>query len=390
MNLLRSMSLCAGALLLALRSDGQQPAASSDLGSRIEALRAGAKLPAVGAALVTVDGLQDVWVAGTRCAGGEERVAADDLWHLGSCTKSMTATLIALLVTRGDLSWDAALGDLLPDLAERMNLDHVDLTLIELLSHRAGIPNGVFPELADLRTCELSLVEQRAKIALAALGAANHPPRGAFLYSNYGYVIAGHVAEVATKKSWEALIGELLFQPLGMTTAGFGAPGTPGTDGNCDQPRGHLEDGQPIEPGPAADNPPALGPAGTVHASLSDWAKFVQLHLKGCRGDVKVGEITLTRDTFALLHEPQPLAGPKYALGWGVEQRGWAGGDGTALWHNGSNTMWYCVAWLGPANGVAALVTTNVASPAARGAVDQVAGLLIQEFEERSKSGGDR
>ncbi len=382
--------LSAAISVLVLGAPAQEHQAREDLGPRIEAVRASAKVPALGAALLTVDGLEGVWVAGTRRAGGEERVTADDLWHLGSCTKSMTATLIALLVVRGDLAWDAALGDLLPDLAEQMDPDYLDVTLLELLSHRAGLPNGLNRELADLDE-SLPLVEQRAWITLAVLKHAPvHPARGAFLYSNFDYVVAGHVAEVVTKKPWETLMQELLFTPLAMTSAGFGVPGTSGSDGRCDQPRGHQDDGQPVEPGPEADNPAALGPAGTVHASLADWAKFVELHLKGSRGDVKVGEITLTKEAFARLHAPYAGPDPKYALGWVVEQRAWAGGDGTALWHNGSNTLWYCVAWLGPGNGVAALVTTNQATPAAKGATDQVATLLIQEFERRTQDGAKR
>jgi CubicO group peptidase (beta-lactamase class C family) len=110
--------LFASAALLALPAGGPQQTLSEDLAARIEAVRAEAKLPALGAALVTVDGLQGVWVTGTRRAGGEERVTSDDLWHLGSCTKSMTATLVALLVARGDLAWGTPIGEYLSDLED--------------------------------------------------------------------------------------------------------------------------------------------------------------------------------------------------------------------------------------------------------------------------------
>jgi hypothetical protein len=66
------------------------------------------------------------------------------------------------------------------------------------------------------------------------------------------------------------------------------------------------------------------------------------------------------------------------------EKRPWAGGDGTALWHNGSNTVWYCVTWLGPGNGVAALVTSNQMTPAVQAATDEVATLLIEEHKRRA------
>src|SRR5262249_28846047 len=127
MKLTRRAALALVPFVLAPLARAQQSDshdAHADILAKIEAIRAEAKVPALGAALVTADhGLEDVWVTGTRRAGGTELATENDLWHLGSCTKSMTATLIALLVARGDLKWDALLGDLLPKIAEDMNPD---------------------------------------------------------------------------------------------------------------------------------------------------------------------------------------------------------------------------------------------------------------------------
>lgn len=386
-------------LLLILPLCGFFPAQKSrsetGLQARLEGVRAAAGLPALGAALVDADGLQEIWVTGVRRAGSAEPVQADDLWHLGSCTKSMTATLIALLVARGDLAWDTPLLELLPALATDMDAAYRHLTLVELLCHRAGLPANP-TDLLSLRFDKTSLLEQRARVTRSALVTPpSHAPRDEFLYSNTGFVIAGHIAEVATGETWEMLLSELLFEPLGMHNASFGAPGVAsGADGVCDQPRGHTQQGRPIEPGPMADNPSALGPAGTVHASLADWAKYIQLHLAGARGDVMVGAITLTRETFELLHAPYPapggITGQGYGLGWVLETRPWAGDDGAALWHNGSNTLWYCVTWLGLGNGLAVLITTNQASALASSAADQAATLVIQEFQHRREQSKPR
>jgi CubicO group peptidase (beta-lactamase class C family) len=94
--------------------------------------------------------------------------------------------------------------------------------------------------------------------------------RGEHLYSNGGYIVAGAMLEALTGQTWETLMEQELFQPLGITTAGFGAPGTSAVR---DQPWGHLRSGgtwTPLSPGPGADNPAAIGPAGTVHIALSD------------------------------------------------------------------------------------------------------------------------
>src|SRR5262245_27122180 len=108
---------------------------------QVEAIRAKAKLPALGGAIVTAEGLEAEWVAGERANGDEERVELADAWHLGSCTKSMTATLVALLAEEGKLEWDAPLAELLPECAPTMHADVKDVTLPQLLSHRAGITN---------------------------------------------------------------------------------------------------------------------------------------------------------------------------------------------------------------------------------------------------------
>lgn len=120
------------------------------------------------------------------------------------------------------------------------------------------------------------------------------------------------------------------------------------------------------------DNPAGLGPAGTVHASLRDWATFIRLHLVG--GDAR---LELSPETIRRLHTP-PGPGADYALGWIVaDDQPWAGGP--ALTHGGSNTFWFCVTWIAPAKDFAVLVVTNVTGKAAETGCDEVAGLLIRK-----------
>jgi CubicO group peptidase (beta-lactamase class C family) len=108
-----------------------------------------------------------------------------------------------------------------------------------------------------------------------------------FAYSNFGYMVAGAMLEQVAQRSWEQLLQEHLFKPLRMRTAGFGPP---------KQVAGH--NGKPPRP-PVFDNPPVLGPAGTVHCSLRDWAAFARLHLRGARGEKTA---LLRPESFATLH----------------------------------------------------------------------------------------
>src|SRR5580765_133094 len=114
--------------------------------------------------------------AGVRKRGTAERITLDDQFRLGSCTKAMTATLVAMLVEEGKLDWTSTLGELFADTVKPMHRAWEKVTLRQVLSHRAGLrhePGGlaqVFNELVrPLRARLGTLSQQRLEIARHAL-----------------------------------------------------------------------------------------------------------------------------------------------------------------------------------------------------------------------------
>ena len=313
---------------------------------------------------------------GVRRAGGKEPVGIDDRFHIGSCTKSMTATLCALLVQQGKLKWDSTIGEIFADQREKIHADFHAVTLEQLLTHRSGLPDDTTPDWTiwpRVRLLSGPIIEQRRKlIELVLAQKPSAAPGTKHQYSNYGYTIAGAMCERASGKSWEDLMRDELFTPLGMTTAGFGPPGNAEA---VDQPWGHSASifGQKaIPPGPLADNPAVIGPAGIVHCSLGDWAKYAAFHLRGARGE----EPRLPAEVFKKLHTPLSGDEENYAFGWIATDRGWAGGK--ALTHGGSNTMWFAVIWLAPQRDTAYMAATNMGSNTAFTACDAAIGKLIE------------
>ncbi|MBN2445150.1 MAG: beta-lactamase family protein, partial [Phycisphaerae bacterium] len=341
-------------------------------------------LPAVAAAVIRHDDIAAIGVAGVRRSGGAEPAELDDRWHLGSCTKAMTATMIGALVEQGVLSWDTTVAEALPELVDNMRAEYRDVTIEMLLAHRGGINGdldvpGLWPVLWKR---EGTPVEQRRRMAAAMLFWPPKVPPGEYYYANCGYGIAGHMAETVTGKPWEELMRELVFEPLGMHSAGFGVPweGEPATD-----PWPHAQDGTAITPGPMADNPPAIGPGGTVHASIRDWAKFVAEHLRGARGED--GQL-LKAKTYARLHRGQPTGtgDPEYALGWSVTHRDWARGAdagdvGRCLNHAGSNNSWFSVVWIAPEADFAVLCVTNIGGEGVFPRLDAVVSRVIRDHQ---------
>lgn len=368
-----------------------------DPASIVEAVRAKHNLPALIVATVSGSCLELSAAAGVRSNATREGFSLNDRVHLGSCTKAITATLAALLVHDGTLKWDSTVGAVLGPSCASMDASWRDVTLEELLRHAGGAPANAPREAwaqawkcnDASRACRRAFIESIVSQPIAQ-------PRGKFVYSNQGYAIVGAMLEQVTDAEYETLATDRLFKPLGMTSAGFGPP---------PEASGHTPDGTPSN----IDNPAAISPAGRAHMTMEDWGKFVALHVRRNGG----AALPLTRADFDHLHSlmaPAPAVAPApdqgdaatpdataaapppsegMALGWMVVQRPWGG---RMLTHAGSNTVWFCVAWLAPDRGFAVLAATNQGGPKATKACDEAIGAVLawraaqQAIEERAKA----
>lgn len=348
-----------------------RPITTQIINALLEPIRLKNKLPGIGGAIVTSKGMFALGATGVRKAGTNVPVTIEDLWHLGSDTKAMTAMIAGDLIDHGKLRLDSTLQEVFPDLSAGMNADYRQVTLLQLLSHRAGFPH-------DLNWDGISksgnLREQReSSVKIATQTPPLSPPGSKYEYSNVSYVVIGAMEERVTNDSWENLMTRTIFDPLGMSSAGFGGTGTPG---QIDQPWPHNADGSPTPTnGPKVDNPPVMGPAGTVHTSLADWSNFVADQLRGLRGESSL----LKSDTYLKLHSP-PFGG-NYAAGWDVAQRDWAGG--TVYDHAGSNNLNFASVWVAPKRDLALLVVTNQGGESAAKASDDAVAALVQLYGTR-------
>ncbi len=360
------------ASVFAVLFGSQQLFAVDDVSEKLEAIRKEAGIPALGGAAIVDGELKALGVVGLRKAGGEEPVTVDDKWHIGSCTKSMTATLAATFVEEGKLKWTTTIGEIL---GKEMDVreDYRDVTLATLLTNRSGIP-GKAPRTVWSKawqgTGKADLMKRRKDYAEAMLGEKpEFKPGTDYAYSNSGFIVVGAMLEQLTGKLWEDLMKERIFEPLKMTSAGFGSAATIGKE---DQPWGHHSVKLPQKPGVKADNPDVLGPAGTVHISLRDLARYVKMHATH-----EVGPVLKKPETFTFL-QTKGEGNKDYACGWIVLERGWA--KGPALMHNGSNTMNYCVIWMAPERKFGGIAVSNIKMDLSGIPCDTVVGKLIEAY----------
>jgi D-alanyl-D-alanine carboxypeptidase len=358
--------------------------AIQNLNATLETIRAKRGLPALACAVVLDDRIVGLGAVGARKNGVTNApVTTNDKWHIGSLTKSMTATLAAMMVEEGRIKWTTTLADVFPELASRMHPDWLKANLEQLTSNRGGAPNGVPTTMWNEFIAFGGTPPDARHLLLQRVTAAppSSTPGTRYEYSNFGFSIAGHMLETIAGKPWEELITSRLFQPLGMSSTAFGAPAA---SRMLDQPLGHqlaVSTNPPsatnpmtwIDAGPPADNPPAIGPAGILHSSIIDLAAYAAFQIRARKGQSPL----ISKTTAEKLQTAYPNNG-NYAHGWGVFPRAWA--NGNALNHTGTNGQWYSTYWIAPDRNFAVIIVCNLGGDTAFWANDDVASAMVGQF----------
>jgi CubicO group peptidase (beta-lactamase class C family) len=260
--------------------------APRDLGGLLEQKRKEFGLPGIAAAVVRGNQIVAEGVAGVREVGKADKLALDDRFMIGSCSKIMTARMLGRLADAGKLALDGKLGELLLDVP--MREEYRDVKLIQLLNFRGGIQPytrigpRVTPFLFELKGTLPARREQFVRHVLMEEPIVK--PGTEERYSNASYAVAVFVAAHLTKREFEDLIREQIFAPLAMKHSGFGRPRDLE---HPDEPKPHVKQGSVYTPEPPIDRQVEgiLAGAGHINCSIRDLAKFAAYDLAGARGN---------------------------------------------------------------------------------------------------------
>ncbi|HJQ19707.1 MAG TPA: serine hydrolase [Gemmatimonadaceae bacterium] len=230
---------------------------------------------------------------GVRELGGAAPVDTQTLFAIGSTTKAMTAMALAMLVDEGKVKWDDPVAKYLPDF--QLNDPYVtrEVTVRDLLTHRAGLPNADFLWYGT----DLSIDEivRRMRMVRPA-----YSLRSSFIYQNVMYAVAGRVVAAASGMPWAQFLRTRIFTPLGMTrTVTSLAEASRST--NVAAPHFIVDDTVRVISNAAVD---AVAPAGAIWSSIADMAKWTRFILDSGRVD---GHALVKASTFAELVKPQAM-----------------------------------------------------------------------------------
>lgn len=314
---------------------------------------------------------------GRTCSDGppvDERTA----FPLASDTKAVTGVVLAQLHVRGALDLDAPVQETLPwfRLGDPVRSAHT--TTRDLLAHRSGLPRhdlvwGAHPG-ADLGELTRKLADLEV----------NLPLRHSWQYTNLGYVAAGHVAEVATRSSWDALVEELVLSPLDMASTGTAAH----PELTLARPHRQLDGAAVITQMPITSS---VRPAGGLVTTAEDLTRWLLARL-GCRAEVLASEVLTEAHTPAMVGGLVPPWPERHAMGYALGSQV-ESYRGQRLLHHGGNLMGYASdVFVLPDTGIGVAVLTNLQASALRNAlplriIDTLLGLSDCHWGTRYQEG---
>ena len=320
MILIRRFALVAATVLVSARSTVAQQ--SSDAVARqLDAYTTQAVKDwgAVGLAISVVKDGRVVFAKGygVRELGKPDPVDTATLFAIGSTTKAMTAAAIGMLVDEGKIRWDDPVTTHIPGFQLRDAYLTREVTVRDLLTHRAGLPNADYLWYGSDNSAAEILRRVRYVSPAYSL-------RSNFIYQNIMYAAAGQVVANASGMSWEDFVRTRIFTPLGMQRT-VPLLSRAGAMGNVAAPHDRVNDTVRVITNASVD---PVASAGSVWSSVADMAKWMQFMLDSGRVG---GRRLLQPVTFAELLEPQTMVPPgqfypsarltkphwmTYALGW--------------------------------------------------------------------------
>lgn len=342
----------------------------TQLDCKIDSMRVAFNFPAVAYGVIRNDSIITLNVLGYHDIETKEKAKQKDYFHIGSCGKSFTAFLAGSLVDKGLIDWDTKFFDLYPELEMNSKSEYHNMTLQELLSHRARmIAFKDEPQVSTLIAKYendigdgLSNKQKRYHLMKQIL---QQEPRSVYeecedhCYSNAGFIAAGMMLEKVTNKSWEDLM-LALSDELNLDLR-IGVP----VDYDPRQPKGHInpkywfldidKDLVPISNQLRMyHNFNQFGlltaPGGNISIKTEKFLEYLSLHLQGLQGN----DNYLKSETYRHILTTFPT----YSHGWWVDEI-----DGKVEYaHRGSNGTFYSFMGIFPERNLGIVVMINTYS----------------------------
>jgi D-alanyl-D-alanine carboxypeptidase len=328
------------------------------------------QIPELGFAVVSKDSILELRTLGYHridTKNLQTKASLNDYFHLGSNTKAITGFIAAYLVENKKINWKTKFFDLFPSWKKNSNSAYYEITLEDLLSHRARIQpytSGLeFQKLPDFIGNKSEQRKQFVKYLLIKKPVIR--TKRLYNYSNAGYSVASLMLEKVSGLSWEQLTKETMLKLLKVKIE-FGFP----NKFNPAQTYGHWiqNDSLKVVESNTDYNLALTEPAGDISMTLPEYAKFVQYNLKGLQGQNNI----LKSSTYDYLH----FGLKEYSIGWGNINEA----DQQISEHSGSAGTFFCYTLLNKKKNLAYIIIANSATKQAQQGIFKLLDKLKQNY----------
>lgn len=311
-----------------------------------DSVRTAYNIPELSYAVVAEKSIIEIQALGLHSIELNDSATLNDRFHIGSNTKAMTAFIMAKYVEKGKLKWTTKFFDIFPEWKANSKEDYYNITLQDLLSHRARVQpfqEDNDPTIPDFKGIKQEKRSQFGKFVLS-LNPVEIDSTHKFNYSNAGYTLATLMLEKVSQESWEELVEKVFNKDLKLNVK-FSWP----ENQNTKDTWGHSFKNDKLTP-VSSNSDYHLDftePAGDINITLKNYAKFIQLNLKGLNGHNNY----LTAKTYKFIHKGIE----NYALGWyNIYENG-----KELSTHSGTAGTYYTLVHIDRVNGKAYIIFTN-------------------------------
>lgn len=213
----------------------------------------------------------------------------DTLFHIGSITKTYTATAMMTLVARGDLDLNEPARRYVPEL----RLPDASATVAQLLNHSAGWSDFEEYDTGEGDDALAALVARMAELTQVS------PPEARAVYNNAGFALSGRIIEKLTGTTYEQAMRSLVLEPIGLSqsfllpnevmTRRFAVGHNIGADGS-------------VAPARPWKSPRSANPAGGLTSTVGDQLRWARFHVGD--GTTADGRRILPKELLARMQEP--------------------------------------------------------------------------------------
>lgn len=311
-----------------------------------DTIRTTYNIPEISYAVVHSQSVLEMAALGKHSIDLPDDATLDDRFHIGSNTKAMTAFMIAKYVEKGKLKWTTKFFDLFPEWKEKSKSEYANITLQDLLSHRARVKpfqGENDPQIPDFNGTNPEKRKQFGQYVLT-LEPVKLDDSNPFVYSNAGYTLATLMVEKATRKSWEELVEKVFNKDLRLNVK----LSWPENQKQKDTWGHSFEDGK-LTPTPSSTDYHLnyTEPAGDLNIKLKDYIKFIQLNILGLQGQ----DNYLKARTYAFIHKGVE----NYSLGWyNIYENG-----NELSTHSGTAGTYYTLVHIDRIKNIAYIIFTN-------------------------------